>query len=181
MSRLLSAEPQKWKCSSCEVDQVRGCARGMDCDGPSRTRRLWPHVKNRSQKWKYVRECIIFSIWKRKNTRGQIYTDSRIHTRTRTQKKHTQTHRHVQPSTLSRRVYAPTHARGSLSSHPAELASPEGPHARASWRSARSVCRNRPTNEGNLSTPRSAADETIHLLGVRHRLVAPSRPCGITI
>merc|ERR1711869_105240 len=131
----------------------------MDCDGPSRTRRLWPHVKNRSQKWKYVRECIIFSIWKRKNTRGQIYTDSRIHTRTRTQKKHTQTHRHVQPSTLSRRVYAPTHARGSLSSHPAELASPEGPHARASWRSAAQRLQQPPDQRRKSIHPTLAADE----------------------
>merc|ERR1719271_1521874 len=151
----------------------------MDCDGPSRTRRLWPHVKNRSQKWKYVRECIIFSIWKRKNTRGQIYTDSRIHTRTRTQKN---THKHTDTYNQAHFRDAYTHLRTPAVLSPATQRNSPAPKARTHallGEAQRSVCRNRPTNEGNLSTPRSAADETIHLLDVRHRLVAPSRPVGL--
>merc|ERR1719326_963225 len=51
----------------------------MNSDGPSRTRRLWPTVKKRSQKWKYVRWVMIFSIRKGKTHAGR---STRIHAHT---------------------------------------------------------------------------------------------------
>merc|ERR1719240_1254964 len=109
----------------------------------------------------------IFNMEKKKHTRADLHGFTHTHTHTYNQAHFRDAYTHLRtPAVLS----------------PATQRNSPAPKARTHallGEAQRSVCRNRPTNEGNLSTPRSAADETIHLLGVRHRLVTPSRPVGL--